>query len=373
MSYRSTAGPRLIAGFLALTIAASFDGGAALASGHGEKELVAFALGGPRHGIYLLDTTDGDVERLTRRDDTAPTWSPDGSMLAFRRWKEEPRRYDLVVARPDGSEPRRVGTDLAGPWGREFTWSPDASMIAYASMPETGVHEVVVVDLAGETRVVIEDARQPAWSPDGFRIAYAADHPDHPDCGTEIFTADPDGTNVEQITDDAFAEDEEPAWSPDGETIAFVSSRDHDHSHDPADCYDAYGFNTSEEIYSVPAGGGEASRLTQTYTYKRNPVWRPDGSRIAFLAQCSIDVCYDDSPKTDVFVIAADGGKERNLTRTVRRWESSPAWSPDGSTVGYSSSRGRDYRIEVVDLRTRDRSLLIDGRGREMDPHWRPS
>ena len=363
---------RMAGACLALVLAASGGGGSALAGATTERGRIAFARGGKRPGIYTIDANGRRLERVTRHRDSLPTWSPDGSMLAIRRWNEDPRRYDLVVATPDGSEQRRVGTDLYGPPGREFAWSPDGAAIAYGSRAETSDYRVVVVDLATDETAFIDDAIHPAWSPDGSRIAYAAELPDHPDCGNEIFTAEPNGSDVQRVTHDAFADDGAPVWSPDGVTIAFISTRDHDHAHDPARCDELYGEHEAAEIYSVPADGGEATRLTSIETYKFTPVWSPSGTRIAFASQCSIDRCYQTHPRQDLYVVSADGDHVRNLTKTLHRAEEQPAWSHDGSEIGFTSQRKRPSRVEIISVRTRERRVLVDSPAADMDPHWRP-
>ena len=82
-----------------------------------------------------------------------------------------------------------------------------------------------------------------------------------------------------------------PMWlrdvkiSPDGSTIAFTYKGD---------------------IYTVPAEGGNATRLTTSGSYESVPVWSPDGSKIAFAS--------DHHGSTDVFVMPVTGGTVKRLT-----------------------------------------------------------
>ncbi len=82
-----------------------------------------------------------------------------------------------------------------------------------------------------------------------------------------------------------------PMWlrdvkiSPDGSTIAFTYKGD---------------------IYTVPAEGGNATRLTTSGSYEAVPVWSPDGSKIAFAS--------DHHGSTDVFVMPVTGGTVKRLT-----------------------------------------------------------
>lgn len=76
-----------------------------------------------------------------------------------------------------------------------------------------------------------------------------------------------------------------PALSPDGKTLAFTYKGD---------------------IYTVASPGGRARQLTTDSNYDTDPVWSPDGSRLAFAS--------DRHGSLDIFVIPADGGTARRLT-----------------------------------------------------------
>lgn len=105
-----------------------------------------------------------------------------------------------------------------------------------------------------------------------------------------------------------------PLWlrdvriSPDGSKIAFTYQGD---------------------IFTVPATGGRATRLTSNPAYDSAPVWSPDGSRIAFASSRE--------GGTDIFIMDADGGAAKRLTSHSAA-EVPMAFTPDGEWVVFSAS-----------------------------------
>jgi len=180
-------------------------------------KLLAFASkrGGPSH-IYVMEAGGNRTRRLTSTtsDDAHPTWSPDGTHLAFERGTH------LYVMSSDGADAHRITNDPAAE--SDPAWSPKGTWIAYArkgSGMEAKELWLVHPDGSGRHRLTSLNAttESPAWSPDGKLVAFSSD------AGTtrfEIFQIRVDGTRFRRLTesgDDAF----EPAWAPDGRLIAF--------------------------------------------------------------------------------------------------------------------------------------------------------
>jgi TolB protein len=136
-------------------------------------------------GAHVVIWTIDGANRTQVTDSTisaySPAWSPDGSMLAFAGHCQQcPARMarNLYLIRPDGSDLRQLtfGTDLSddrdGP-----TWSPDGSRLAFAhDSAFTSAIEVMNVNDGSSVTVTrcqrLNGCSSPTWSPDGTRLAF---------------------------------------------------------------------------------------------------------------------------------------------------------------------------------------------------------
>src|SRR5689334_1820018 len=142
-------------------------------------------------------------------------WSPDGTRIAFSLGHTVGSQLvsDLWVMQADGSRKMKLDSDAEAP-----TWSPDGSQIAYVR--DVGSPQVRIVGSSGggEHRLTPDSLRtiQPAWSPDGSLIAFVSVGPN------QLWVIRPDGSGLLNLTQ-GVAQEDGPVWSPDGSRIAFNS------------------------------------------------------------------------------------------------------------------------------------------------------
>lgn len=93
-----------------------------------------------------------------------------------------------------------------------------------------------------------------------------------------------------------------------------------------------------------------------------DPVWSPDGSRIAFVSQ--------EKSSDDIWVANVDGTDLRNCTPNDWEWDKHPTWSPDSNRIAFWSNRAGLKQIYVIDANCSNLRRLTTTTWDEYDPLW---
>ncbi len=233
--------------------------------------------------------------------------------------------------------------------------SPDGRQVAYAviSTDTTEDEDHVAIWLlsveTGESRQLTTGLAKdtaPAWSPDGKAIAFISTRDEQ----AQIYIIPVDGGEARVLTSLEQGVGGDPVWSPDGKFIAFTA-RPEGRDRDPSEPYritramyrfDATGYldDVVQDIYVVPAVGGEAKQLSRDAYHNSAPVWSPDGQEILFLASLYPDWSHASRPTAKIVNLE---GEVRELAGEWGFVEQA-AWMPDGRrAVFVGSPHGRPH------------------------------
>ena len=210
--------------------------------------------------IWRMDATGGNGRSIHSGggDNSVPTWSPDGTRIAFVN--EVTGKAQIYVMDADGS--RTCGTSTAewagrrNPRGRPTGPASRSKRIATATTKFMSRAWRRSFRFAGPKILPTMTGRCGHSTGSASRLRATGNGK------REIFVLDRPGGTPRNLTENP-ADDFEAAWSPDGAKIAFISDR-----------------GGKRDIYMMPSAGGAATRLTELGGCTE-PVGRPtdDGSR----------------------------------------------------------------------------------------------
>jgi Tol biopolymer transport system component len=157
-------------------------------------------------------------------DRNRPAEAPHDEIAFVRSAGTFPTHASMYVAHPDGSGLRKISPEFRAV-GRP-SWSPDGSKLAFAASNDDSGSQIYVMNADGSHLHQVSgiDGANPVWAPDGTKLAFELPVRDGRG-GLMIINedgTDPRPLHTESTKSEFMAQD--PAWSPDGQTIYFIRS-----------------------------------------------------------------------------------------------------------------------------------------------------
>jgi Tol biopolymer transport system component len=292
-------GAFVMAAVLVVTLGAAQPSGA---GGDGDDDSGLIAFTSTRAGgadIWVMKPDGSLPTRLTSdpASETFPSWSPDGTRIAFVRGSGLAR--ELFVMRANGTDVRRLTNNNVA--DVQPDWSPSGKELAFVRFGPDGNRDIWSISSDGtDERQLTADPAPfdilPDWAPTGRRIAFESDRSG----AVAVYTMRADGSRVQKLTPDAL-QGGAPAWSPNGKTIAFYDNF--------CDTCPLIG-----DVFAMDADGSDIRKLAElgnVVPIEDGPSWAPDGDALAVSG-------FDSTTfEVDVYVVDLEDGALTNLTASA--------------------------------------------------------
>jgi Tol biopolymer transport system component/DNA-binding winged helix-turn-helix (wHTH) protein len=327
---------------------------------------VAFSWNGENEDnfdIYVKFVGSSELRRLTTdpAPDVSPAWSPDGRQIAFVRASAKEGDATIRLVSPLGGADRKLSdfrVNASGPDSTPIAWSPDGRWVAASRDVAAAGAGVSVIPVSGGAPRALTHARAPAWhsgvafSPEGRRFAYASCaglQTDLPACDVHVIDLGTDSVPVSasrQLTNQGMSI-HGLAWTRDGSSII----------------YDTAGRGPYYLWRVMADGTREPERIEVAGFGSHRPATVLSRDRLAFDRRL---------PTLGVYRVLPGQSPQPVLVSSAFDFE--PDFSPDGQRLAFSSRRSGDA-VEIW-LASADGSgpqQLTHGPGpRQGAPAWSP-
>jgi dipeptidyl aminopeptidase/acylaminoacyl peptidase len=289
--------------------------------------------------IFLVQSDGGDVRQLTnaKKINNTPRWMPDGKSTAFVSTRDgESQIWVISVTGGEATKVTSISTEVSG-----LVVSPDGKYFAFSS----DVYPDLPNDKANHER---NEQREKSKVKAKFltTLPYRVWDTWKDDKRSHVFVVPTSGGEAKDITPGDY--DSPPidiggnvdfAFSPDSKEVCFVRNTD-----------PMVAISTNNDLFVVPASGGEAKRITENKANDNQPLYSPSGKYIEYRAMARPGFEAD---RYRLMLYERASGKLVNLTEDFDRSPDDVVWSPDEKSLYFDADDQGNHSVYRVDVSTK--------------------